>query len=245
MSFASKTVVVTGSSDNIGRAIALKFAAAGANVVTHAKSNVSGGERVKREAEQAGAKAIFLKADLALESDVRALFERTVAEFGGVDVLVNNAGRFEEGAFRSSTNDHWERMFKDNLFSAVNCCVEASRVMGAGGRIVNVASIRGLERGGRPGGIAYSAAKAAVINFTKTLSQELAPNILVNAVAPGFTKTTAFDHLPPEVINSFLDTTLLKAWVSPEEIAEAVYYLASSRSITGEILVVDAGWNAK
>jgi NAD(P)-dependent dehydrogenase (short-subunit alcohol dehydrogenase family) len=114
-----------------------------------------------------------------------------------------------------------------------------------GGRIVNIASIRGLERGGRPGGIAYSAAKAAIISFTKTLAQELAPDILVNAVAPGFTKTTAFDHLPPKIIDQFLDSTLLKRWIMPEEIADAVYYLADSSNITGEILVVDAGWNAK
>lgn len=245
MNLDSKSVIVTGSSNNIGRAIAIKFARNGANVVVHAKSNVAGGRSVCDEISQLGANAIFVQADLADEQAVRELFERSIERFGKVDVLINNAGRFEEGRFADTTRAHWNRMFEDNFYSAVNCCTEAGRVMNDGGKIINIASIRGLERGGRPGGIAYSAAKAALISFTKTLAQELAPAIHVNAVAPGFTKTSAFDKTPPSRIEAFLETTILKRWLEPEEVADGCFYLATADGITGEVLVIDAGWNAR
>lgn len=241
-----KTVVVTGSSDNIGRAIALQFAALSANLVINARNNVKGGESVAREITERGGKAIFVQADVSTSEGSRAVFAEANRHFGYVDVLINNAGSFQEGKFLETNREHWQNMFETNLFSAVLCSLEAGKLMrDRGGKIINMSSIRGLERGGRPGGIAYSAAKAAVINFTKTLAQELAPYVQVNAVAPGFTKTTAFDRLEQEVIDGFLDTTLLKRWLTPDEVAEAFVFLAKSDGITGEVLVVDAGWNAK
>jgi 3-oxoacyl-[acyl-carrier protein] reductase len=105
-----------------------------------------------------------------------------------------------------------------------------------------MASIRGLDTTGSTLSMAYSAAKAALINFTKTLAKELAPNILVNAVAPGFTLSSAFDSVSEERKAGFVAGTLLKKWITPEEIADAFLYLACSQSITGEVLVVDAGW---
>jgi 3-oxoacyl-[acyl-carrier protein] reductase len=246
LSLSSKTVIVTGSSDNIGAAIARKFAAAGANVVVNARQNVEGGERIAEEIRKSGKKAIFVQADVSQEQDAVKLFQKAKETFGAIDILINNAGGFEEKRFVDSTKDHWLRMFETNLFSAVNCCLQATSFMRKpGGKILNMASIRGLERGGRPGGIAYSASKAAVINFTKTLAQELAPDISVNAVAPGYTRTTAFDGLPDEVLDSFLGETLLKRWLTVDEVADAFFYLATANGITGEVLVIDAGWNAK
>jgi 3-oxoacyl-[acyl-carrier protein] reductase len=241
----SKTVVITGSADNIGKAIARKFAGAGANIVVNARNNVEGGEKVAAELRNQGTKAIFVQADVSRPQQAATLFKKAHAEFGAIDILINNAGSFEERSFIGSDRDHWMRMLDSNLFSAVNCSLEAAKVMEPGSSIINMASIRGIDRGGRPGGIAYSAAKAAVINFTKTLAQELAPNINVNAVAPGFTKTTAFDGLPEEVLQTFLDTTLLKRWLTVEEVADAFYFLATAPGITGEVLVIDAGWNAQ
>ena len=204
----TKTVIVTGSADNIGKAIAKKFAAAGANIVVNARNNVEGGEKVAAELREDGVKSIFVQADVSRPQQAATLIKRAQAEFGTVDVLINNAGSFEERSFATSDREHWMRMFDSNLFSAVNCSLEAAKVMLPGSTILNMASIRGIDRGGRPGGIAYSAAKAAVINFTKTLAQELAPNINVNAVAPGFTRTTAFDGeiSPRKLCNRFLTT---------------------------------------
>ena len=110
------------------------------------------------------------------------------------------------------------------------------------GKIINTASIRGLPEGGRTGIMAYSAAKAALINFTKTLAKELAPTITVNAVAPGFTDSSAFNGVAKETIKGYLDSTLLKRWITPDEIADAFLYLAGADAITGEVLVIDAGW---
>lgn len=242
---APRTVVVTGSSDNIGRAVALKFAGTGANVVVNARTNVSGGEKVAKEIRESGGKSIFVRADVSQPDEASVLIDKAVAEFGNVDVLVNNAGGFEPSDFLDSTVDHWRRMLDSNLLSAVFASLAFARQAGErGGKIINMTSIRGLDRGGRPGGIAYSSAKAAVASFTRSLAHELAPRIQVNAVAPGFTRTTAFDGVPSPVIDGFLNSTLLKRWLSPDEIADAFLYLAGADGITGEVLVIDAGWYA-
>ncbi|HEY9785908.1 MAG TPA: SDR family oxidoreductase [Candidatus Obscuribacterales bacterium] len=246
MLIKDKTVIVTGSADNIGKAIAFKFAQYGANVVVNARKNVEGGQRVAAQICDAGGKAIFVQADVANPRECARLLNAAQENFGSVDVLINNAGGFEERKFLDSDKEHWLRLFESNLMSAVLCSLEAAKHMKErGGKIINMSSIRGLERGGRPGGIAYSAAKAAIINFTKTLAQELAPDILVNAVAPGFTKTSAFDNVPPEVLQTFLDSTLLKRWLTVDEVADAFFYLATADGITGEVLIIDAGWNAQ
>jgi len=120
------------------------------------------------------------------------------------------------------------------------------KIMGEkGGAIVNTASIRGLDATGRPGIMAYSAAKAAMINFTKTLAKELAPRITVNAVAPGFVTTPNYDKTPEETKKEFIDGTLIKRWLQPEEIAEGILYLAGSPGVTGEVLVIDGGFSLK
>jgi 3-oxoacyl-[acyl-carrier protein] reductase len=243
--FKSKVVVITGSAANIGKAAALKFAAQGAKIVVNAKNNVSGGEQVKKEIISSGGEAIFIQADVSDFKQVDKLFAQTIKQFGTVDILINNAGNAIGMPTLESTKDHWSEVFDDNLFSSVLCSIAAAKLMKhKGGHIINTASIRGLPHGGRAGISAYSAAKAALINFTKTLAKELAPDILVNAVAPGFTLTSAFDTVPEAMKKDFINSTLLKKWITPDEIADAFIYLAGSQSITGEVLVVDAGWNA-
>lgn len=241
-----QVAVVTGSADNIGAAVARKFASAGFAVVITARRDVERGERTAAEINKSGGKATFIQADVAMPEQAEALMEGALQKFGRLDVLINNAGKFEPSSFVKSTPDHWQRMYADNVSTAVNCCIAAAKRMPSpGGRIVNMASINALPGGGRPGGAAYSASKAAVLSLTKTLAIELAPNITVNAVAPGFTKTTAFDGLPDDLIRSFLDTTLLKRWLTCEEVADAFFYLANAPGVTGEVLVIDAGWNAQ
>ncbi len=244
MKLKGKVALITGSAANIGKAIALKFAAEGAKIIINTKNNVAGGEQVKEEIIASGGEAIFIQADVSDPTQVNNLFAKAVEKFGTIDILINNAGSAIRVPFLESTKEHWSNIFDNNLFSTVLCSIEAVKIMkqNESGQILNMASIRGIEHSGSTTSMAYSAAKAAIINFTKTLAKELAPHILVNAVAPGFTKSTAFDNLPEAKINAFIDGSLLKKWITPDEIADAFLYLAGSQSITGEVLVVDAGW---
>jgi 3-oxoacyl-[acyl-carrier protein] reductase len=247
MNFESKVVVVTGSAANIGKAIALKFAKAGAHLVVNAKNNVSGGEQVVKEILANGGSAIFVKADVSDPKQVESLFGETIDKFKTIDVLINNAGGVAEKSVLESTKQDWQEAFDSNFFGSVLCSIEAAKIMRGkgGGRIVNTASIRGIEHAGRTGIMAYSAAKAALINFTKTLAKELAPDILVNAVAPGFTLTTAFDNVPEPVKEGFVQDTFIKRWLTVDEVADAFLYLAGADGITGEVLVIDGGWTLK
>lgn len=247
MELESKVAVVTGSSANIGRAIALEFARQGARVVVHARANRSGGEAVADEIRNAGGEAIFVQADLSDPSQVETLFSATHEAYGGVDILVNNAGSATAAPFLESDKQHWLGAFDANFFSAVLCAIQASRSMLArgAGKIINTASIRGLPHVGRPGIMAYSAAKAALINFTKTLAKELAPTIQVNAVAPGFVTTPNYDGVPQALKDEFIGGTLINRWIEPAEMAAPYLFLAASDATTGEVLVVDGGYSLK
>lgn len=247
MKFESKVVLITGSAANIGRSIALKFASQGARVVVNAKNNVAGGNQVVKEIQAKGGKAIFVQADVSDPAQVADMFRKAVKEFKTVDVLINNAGSVAQKDFVQTDKHYWQQQFDDNFFGSVLCSIEATKIMqkNGGGRIVNNASIRGLDHCGRTGVMAYSAAKAALINFTKTLAKDLAPSILVNAVAPGFTETSAFDGVPQATIDEYLSGTQIKRWLSPDEVADGFLYLAGADGVTGEVLVIDGGWNLK
>ena len=247
MKYENKVALITGSATNIGRATALAFAKEGASVIVHSRKNVSAGQKVAQEIEDAGGKAVFVRADLSDPTQVKELIKQAVDAFGTVDILVNNAGEAIGMPFLESTADYWLDQFNSNFFSAVLCSIEAAKIMKEKGQgvILNTASIRGLDATGRPGIMAYSAAKAAMISFTKTLAKELAPHITVNAVAPGFVLTPNYDATPEEVKKEFIDGTLIKRWLQPEEIAEGFVYLADQTGITGEVLVIDGGFSLK
>ncbi len=151
------------------------------------------------------------------------LFQQTLEKFGRLDILVNNAGRSFGQPFAEASRENWERAFNDNLMSAVFCAREAAKSMLAqgGGSIINTVSVRGMEHTGREGIMAYSAAKAGLINFTKTLAKQLAPWIMVNAVAPGFVYTRNFERFSKEQNDAFINATLIKRFITVEEIAEA------------------------
>lgn len=247
MKLNSKVAIITGSASNIGRSVALKFARERAKVVVHAKTNIEGGKEVVREIHTLGSNAIFVQADLTDPQQVVYLFQQTMETFGTVDILVNNAGSKSAVPFLETDKQHWTKAFDDNLLTCVLCSIEAAKNMLANGsgKIINTTSIRGLEHAGRTGVIAYSAAKAAVINFTKTLAKELAPTVAVNAVAPGLVYTPKNANMPPEAIADFIDGSLLKRWLTVEEVADAFLYLAGAEGITGQILVIDGGYILK
>lgn len=243
MKLKDKVVIVTGSAANIGKATALLFAKEGAKIVVTTKNNTKAGEEAVAEIKQLGGEAVFAQADLSSQAGVDALFKAAVGSFGTVDILVNNAGVTNGKPFLETTLEDWQSQYADNVFSMVLCSQAAAKIMldKKSGVILNTTSIRGLEHGGRPTAMAYSTAKAATISFTKNLAKELAPHIRVNAVAPGFTLTPNYDQESP-MVKSFIEGTLIKRWIQPEEIAEALLYLATAEAVTGENLIVDGGY---
>ncbi len=247
MKLDSKIAIITGSSANIGKATALLFAQEGAKIVVNAKNNVEAGNKVVDEITKAGGEAIFVQADLSQPKEVDKLFDATLKTFGTVDILVNNAGVAVGKAFLETSKEDWLNAFDDNFFDTVLCSQRAAKIMlkNKSGVILNTSSIRGLDHTGREGIMAYSAAKAACINFTKTLAKELAPEIRVNSVAPGFVLTPNYTDTPKDTKKAFIEATLIKRWLQPEEIAEAFLYLATAEGVTGEVLVVDGGFTLK
>lgn len=246
-----KVALVTGGASGIGRASTLRFCAEGARVVM-ADYNEASGDETLALAEKAGVanRVRFVRTDVSAEEDVAEAVARTVDEFGRLDVVFNNAG--VGGAFGTITDIHvedWDYTFAVLVRGVFLGTKHAARVMrdqGGGGAIVNTASVAGLSGGGGPQ--AYSAAKAAVINFTRTTAVELAPQrIRVNAICPGVILTPLLHRGREEKMAHVIDS--VQPWPDggrPEDIAAAALYLASdeARFVTGEALVVDGGLTA-
>lgn len=247
MKLKDKVAIITGSSSGIGEATAQLFASEGAKIIINFKNNAKGAKKVADEIINNGGEAILVQANVSKPIEVKKLFEETLKTYKTVDILINNAGITRSKPFLETDYKDWVNEFNDNFFGAVLCSQEAAKIMlkNKKGKILNTASIRGLSSTGREGIMPYSAAKAAVINFTKTLAKELAPYINVNAVAPGFTYTPYYESIGEEFKKAFIDGTLLKRWISVKEIAETFLYLATADAITGQILVVDAGFTLK
>jgi len=247
MDMKNKVVMVTGSSSGLGRATALAFAKEGASVVINSDINVSGGNEVVAEIKNNGGKAIYIQADVTKEDDVKNLFDTTIQKFGRLDILINNVGKTEGQPFLDSSPSHWLEQFQINFFSTVLCSQYAAKIMinNKSGAIINTSSIRGLDNGGREGIMAYSSSKAAIINFTKTLAKELAPDITVNAIAPGFVHTPPYDNFSNELKQSFTDATAIKRFIDEDEMANSYLFLAKNKAITGQVIIVDGGFSLK
>ena len=234
-SLEGKTALVTGGSRGIGRAIAVEFARAGADVVIGYRS---GGEEAEAVAAEIGGRAVL--ADVADPEQAKALVE----EAGEIAILVNNAGLTRDGVLARMTDADWRDVIETNLSSVFYTCRAASRGMmkRRGGAIVNISSIVGVH--GNWGQTNYGASKAGIIGFTKSLARELGSRgVRANVVAPGYVKTRLTDELPEEAREAMLGNTPLGRLGDPEDIAGAVRFLCSDEAsfITGEVLLVDGG----
>ena len=239
---AGQVAIVTGASRGIGRAISLQLAQCGAKVaVNYASSSGAADELVAKIASDGG-EAIAVQADVSKADQIDALFSTVMDKWGRVDVLVNNAGIARDSLLLRMKPEDWQSVIDTNLTSVFLCTRLASKIMlkQKSGRIINIASVAGLT--GNPGQANYSAAKAGVLGFTKTVAKELASRgITVNAVAPGFIATDMTNDLKLDGILQFIP---LGRYGQPEEIAGMVRFLAADPAaayITGQTFNVDGG----
>lgn len=238
-----KRALVTGGGRGLGKAICLALAKEGANIAT---TDLSGAEETAREVEKLGRKSLAFRVNVIEPEEVEAMVAKIGADWGGIDILVNNVGGDHAILLEDLPVEEWDWAMNINLKGLFNCTKAVSAVMKrqGGGKIVNMASIAGL-RMTMYGGIAYSSAKAAVLGFTRHAAFELGPyRINVNAVCPGSTLTPVVEgRMTPEIKEKMRKATALQDFLLPEDQADAVAFLASDRArmITGTSLTVDGG----
>ncbi len=244
MTLAGKVALVTGASRGIGRAIALTLAQNGADIAINFAGNTAAAQEVADAITAMGRKALLVQGSVADTDGVQAIVKKVVAELGRLDILVNNAGITRDGLLMRMKESDWDAVLETNLKGVYNCSKAVMRTMmkQKGGRIVNMASVVGET--GNAGQCNYSAAKAGVIGFTKSLAKEVASRgITANAIAPGFIATDMTKVLGEETQNEMLKTIPLGRPGNPQDVANAVLFFASEEAayITGQVLNVDGG----
>ncbi len=239
-----QTIIVTGASKGIGAATAILFARRGWNVVMNYNESYESVRLLARSLTEQGFSVMIHKANVANPLDTDLLVKEAVYKFGGVDVLVNNAGVAAAGLITELDSYDVDRIFDVNLKGVYNCCrsVTPQLVSQKSGKIINITSMWGQV--GASCEVAYSASKAGVIGLTKALAKELAPSgITVNAIAPGLIDTAMNANISVEDLNAFVEDIPLSRMGTADEIAAAVYYLASDAAnyITGQTLGINGG----
>lgn len=239
-----KTALVTGAARGIGRAIALALASKGFAVALNYAGSHDAAEAVKKEIEDAGGKAFTVQGDVSKSEDVDRIFKTVKDEFGGLDVLVNNAGINRDALLIRMKESNWDDVIATDLKSDFLTTKAAAAMMmrKRKGSIINISSVVGIM--GNIGQANYAAAKAGVIGLTKACAKEMAArNIRVNAVAPGFIETAMTDGIPEKIRKGMIASIPMGRMGQPEDIARAVCFLASDDAsyITGQVLVVDGG----
>ena len=244
MLLEGKTALVTGASRGIGRAVAVALASAGAKVAVNYAGNDAAAEETKAAIEAAGGTAILVKADIADSEAVEKMVADTVAAFGQIDILVNNAGITRDGLLMRMKNEDFDAVINTNLKGVYYTTKAVTKLMMKKryGRIINMASVVGLT--GNAGQANYSAAKAGVIGFSKTVAKELASRgITCNMVAPGLIATDMTKDLPEKAKEAMMTSIPLGRAGQPEDVAQGVLFLASDNAsyITGQVINVDGG----
>lgn len=243
MNLTDKTVLVTGGSKGIGRAIIEAMAEQGANVIINYSHDESAAKEAAGLATKHSVKTLVVKADIAKQDEVDAMFAKIKNEFSSIDVLVNSAGIFDEQDSPDNI-EAFENVFKTNFLGQIRVTNSARQLMQKG-KIIFVSSIHGKLGHGRPDAIAYSSMKAALDSYMKNLAKELAPDILVNAIAPGRTITPMWGDMSEEYKVKQASGHLINRWIKPSEIADGVVFLAKNDAVCGEVLVIDGGMSLK
>ena len=237
-----KTALVTGASKGIGRAIALKYAEEGANVAFTYLSSVEKGQALEEELKAFGVQAKGYRSDASDYTAAEELIASVISDFGGLNVLVNNAGITKDNLIMRMTEDMWDDVINVNLKSCFNTVKAVSRnfMKQKVGSIINITSVVGVK--GNAGQANYAASKAGIIGLTKSVALELGSrNVRCNAVAPGFIETEMTEVLDPKTVQSWRDAIPMKRGGQPEEVANCCVFLASDMSsyISGQVIHVD------
>jgi len=236
-SLHGSVALVTGAAKRLGRAVALRMAAEGADVIVHYRSSEESAKETVAEIQKLGRRGQAIAADLTKIADIKRLFDEAAKEFGRLDILVNCAANFLPSSIISTTEEVWDKSLDSNLKAPFFCAQAAAPLLRRSkGTIINFADTGGLL--GWPGYIAHSISKAGVVMLTKVLAKALAPEVRVNAIAPG-TITMAGD--PPEWESDFIKLAPLRRTGAPSDIADAVIFLIHAKFTTGQVLVVDGG----
>lgn len=244
MQLKEKTAVVTGSGRGLGKAIALKLAQMGANIVLN---DIEASDTIDGTAEEfkaAGYNVVVTKGDVRNFQDVEVMINKAVETFGHLDILVNNAGITKDTLMIKMSEKDWDDVLDINLKGAFFCTKAAAKIMmkQRSGKIINIASVAGVM--GNPGQANYSASKAGLIGLTKSTAKELSSRgITCNAVAPGLIESKMTEILPDKVKENYLNNIPLGRFGTPEDVANVVGFLASEESnyVTGQIIHIDGG----
>jgi 3-oxoacyl-[acyl-carrier protein] reductase len=245
MRFKDKVVLITGSSRGIGKATALLFAREGAKVIINYHNAEKEANEVVKEISRIGSEAIAIKCDVSKEEEVKKMVLEGVKKFGKIDILVNNAGIVFDVPLFEKTIEQWNRTLGVDLIGVFLCSKYVAPYLKKqkSGAIINISSTNGIDTLSTESAD-YDASKAGVISLTKNLASELAPNIRVNCIAPGWINTDINKGLPKDYVAEEIKHILMKRFGKPEEIAKSVLFLASDDAsfITGTTLVVDGGY---
>jgi len=234
---AGKVALVTGSAKRLGKAVALRLADEGADLVIHHGNSHGEAQETAAEIEKMGRRAVTVAANLQKVAEIRGLFEEVLKAFGRLDILVNSAANFLPASIVSTTEEIWDASLDTNLKAGFFCAQAAAPLLRrTRGTIVNFADAGGLQ--GWPGYIPHSISKAGVVMLTKVLAKALAPEVRVNAIAPG---TITMPGDPPEWEADFVRLAPLRRTGAPSDIADAVSYLIHAEFMTGHTLVLDGG----
>ncbi|AUD62752.1 3-oxoacyl-[acyl-carrier-protein] reductase [Tenericutes bacterium MO-XQ] len=244
MNLQNKVAIVTGGAAGIGRTISLELAKNGAKVVINYRSSETKALELVEEIKQLGSEALAVKADISDFNQAKALVEEAVKAFGKLDILVNNAGITQDQLLLRMQEEQFDQVIDTNLKGSWNMAKHAARPLlkSEAGRIINISSIIGLI--GNVGQTNYSASKAGMIGLTKSLAKEFGTKgVTANAICPGFIETEMTKNLDPKFVEAYLNNIPLKRLGQPQDVANAVLYLASDLAsyMTGQVLVVDGG----
>jgi 3-oxoacyl-[acyl-carrier protein] reductase len=244
MNLKGKQALITGASRGIGRAIALKFAEAGADLALVYAGREDAARQVAQECQNLGAKAFTYKCDVSDFSQAKETVAAAIRDLGGLDILLNNAGITIDKLVMTMLEEDFDRVVAVNLKGAFNMIKHTYMHFAKqrGGRIINISSVSGLA--GNAGQANYASAKAALVGLTKSLAKELASrSVTCNCIAPGFIRTDMTDAMPDNIREQAVANIPLKRMGNPEDVAAAALFLASDLSsyITGEVIKVDGG----
>ncbi|AYF53910.1 3-oxoacyl-[acyl-carrier-protein] reductase [Clostridium botulinum] len=239
-----KNAIVTGASRGIGRAIAIKLADLGANVVLNYRSDINSVNEVVKEIESKGVKAVAIQGDISKFEDAKKIVDEAMEKLGSIDILVNNAGITKDTLLMRMKEEEFDNVIEVNLKGVFNCTKHVVPIMmkQRSGKIINISSVVGLS--GNAGQSNYAAAKAGIIGFTKSVAKEIASRgITVNAVAPGFIATDMTGVLSDKVKENIKNNIPLKRVGDAKDIANTVAFLSSNMAsyITGQVISVDGG----